>query len=303
VSSKRLKQAKKNLPLHLMLLPGVVLMLVFAYVPMYGIVIAFQQFVPAKGLFGNQTWVGLDNFRIVFTYPKIWQVLRNTVWISIWKIVLSVVVPVVFALLLNEIRLKVFKRSVQTIIYFPYFLSWVVFAGILIDVLSPGTGIVNTFIKSLGLDPIYFLGNENWFPTTVITTDILKTFGFNTVIYLAAISGIHPELYDVSAVDGANRWQQVIHITLPGIKIIVILLTVLGMGNILNAGFDQVWNLLNNNVLSTGEILDTYVYRQGILARLYGQGAAIALMKSVVSLGFIGSSYVIAYKYLNYRLF
>ena len=303
MSSKRLKQAKKNLPLHLMLLPGVVLMLVFAYVPMYGIVIAFQQFVPAKGLFGNQTWVGLDNFRIVFTYPKIWQVLRNTVWISIWKIVLSVVVPVVFALLLNEIRLKVFKRSVQTIIYFPYFLSWVVFAGILIDVLSPGTGIVNTFIKSLGLDPIYFLGNENWFPTTVITTDILKTFGFNTVIYLAAISGIHPELYDVSAVDGANRWQQVIHITLPGIKIIVILLTVLGMGNILNAGFDQVWNLLNNNVLSTGEILDTYVYRQGILARLYGQGAAIALMKSVVSLGFIGSSYVIAYKYLNYRLF
>jgi putative aldouronate transport system permease protein len=303
MKANQMQRIKRNIPLHLMLLPGVVLMIIFAYIPMYGVVIAFQDFVPAKGLFGDQVWIGLDNFRVVFTYPKIWEVLQNTLWISIWKIILSVVVPVTFALMLNEVKNKIFKRSVQTIIYFPYFLSWVVFAGILIDVLSPGTGILNTFITSLGFEPIYFLGNASWFPTTIITTDVFKTFGFNTVIYLAAMSGINPELYDVSSVDGANKIQQMWYVTLPGIKIIVILLTVLGMGNILNAGFDQVWNLLNNNVLSSGEILDTYVYRQGILARLYGQGAAIALMKSVVSMGFIGSSYYIAYKFLNYRLF
>jgi putative aldouronate transport system permease protein len=300
---RRKQRLKKTLPFHLMLLPGVILMLIFAYIPMYGIVIAFQDFVPAKGLFGDQTWIGLNNFKVVFTYPRIWQVLWNTVFISIWKIILSIIVPVIFALLLNELRNKTFKRTVQTIIYFPYFLSWVVFAGIIIDVLSPNTGIFNLFIKSLGFEPIYFLGNASWFPTTIITTDVMKTFGFNTVIYLAAISSINPELYDVSAVDGANRWQQTWYITLPGIKIIVVLLTVLGMGTILNAGFDQVWNLLNNNVLSTGEILDTYVYRQGILARLYGQGASIALMKSLVSMGFIGASYYIAYRFLNYRLF
>lgn len=278
-------------------------MIIFAYIPMYGVVIAFQDFVPAKGLFGDQTWVGLENFKIVFTYPKIWEVLLNTVVISTWKIILSIIIPVVFALLLNEVRIKFLKRSVQTIIYFPYFLSWVVFAGIIIDVLSPSTGILNYFIISLGFEPIYFLGDASWFQFTVITTDIFKIFGFNTVIYLAAISGINPELYEVSSIDGANKFQQMLYITLPGIKVIVVLLTVLSMGSILNAGFDQVWNLLNNNVLSTGEILDTYVYRQGILARLYGQGAAIALMKSIVSMGFISASYYIAYRFLNYKLF
>ena len=303
MSSKTIKRFKNNLLLHLMVLPGVVLMLIFAYIPMYGVTIAFQDFVPAKGLFGDQTWVGLDNFRVVFTYPKIWEVLKNTVFISMWKIVLSVIVPVVFALLLNEVRIKVFKRGVQTIIYFPYFLSWVVFAGIIIDVLSPSTGIFNSLLISLGIEPIYFLGDSSWFPATIIATDVFKTFGFNTVIYLAAISGVNPELYEVSAIDGANKFQQMLHITLPGIKIIIVLLSVLSMGSILNAGFDQVWNLLNNNVLSTGEILDTYVYRQGILARLYGQGAAIALMKSIVSMGFIGTSYYVAYKFLDYRLF
>ncbi|MDD4077728.1 MAG: ABC transporter permease subunit [Bacilli bacterium] len=294
---------KKNLPFHLMLLPGVILVIIFCYIPMYGIVIAFQNFVPAKGLFGDQQWVGLENFRIVFSFPNIWQVIKNTVVISLWKIALNTLIPVIIALLLNEINNKYFKKSVQTIIYFPYFLSWVIFGGILIDVLSPSSGIVNEIIRALGFKEIYFLGNEKWFQPTAVITDIFKTFGFSTVVYLATIAGISPTLYEAAQIDGANRWQQTWHITLPGMKVIIILLLVLSMGNILNAGFDQIWNIMNVNVISKADILDTYIYRQGMISRLYGQAAAVGLIKSIVSTIFIGTSYWIAYKFLDYKLF
>jgi putative aldouronate transport system permease protein len=298
-----LRKFKNNIPLHLMMLPGVILVLIFCYFPMYGIIIAFQRFVPAKGLFGSQEWVGFDNFEVLFRFPQIWTYLKNTVEISLAKIVLSIVTPLVFALLLNEIRIKWFKKSVQTIVYFPYFLSWVVFGGIVIDVLSPSTGIINNILGLFGGDPIYFLGDTAYVKGTIIWTDIFKTFGFNTIIYLAAITGINTTLYEAAAIDGANRLQQTRHVTIPGIIVIVALMSVLSMGNILNAGFEQIWNLINPNTMSEIEILDTFIYRQGILARQYGLGAAVGLMKSVVSMAFMGTSYFIAYKFLDYKLF
>lgn len=297
------KNIRRNLPLHFMLLPAVVICIVFCYVPMYGIVIAFQNFIPAKGLFGDQTWVGWQNFEIVFSNPRIWQVIANTVIISVGKIVLGAVVPIIFALLLNEVRCKYFKKTVQTVVYFPYFLSWVLFAGILIDVLSPSTGIVNSILKSLGLEPVYFLGDPKWFRITVIVTDVFKTFGYNTIIYLAAIAGIDPTLYEAAEIDGAGRLRQTWHITLTGMRNIIILLFVLSVGNILNAGFDQVWSLLNNSVLETGDILDTFIYRSGVLNRQYGQATAVGLIKSFISLILIGGTYYFSYKVLDYRIF
>jgi putative aldouronate transport system permease protein len=298
-----LKKFKNNLPLHLMMLPAVIICVVFCYIPMYGIVIAFQKFVPSKGLFGAQTWVGPGNFRIVFDNPLMGRIIANTLVISIGKIFLGIVVPVGCALLLNELRGKRFKRSVQTIIYFPYFLSWVVFAGILIDILSPASGIVNQALRSFGVKEIYFLGDPKYFRSVLIVTDVFKTFGFNMIIYLAAISGIDPTLYEAARIDGADRLRQTWHITLPGIKIMIALMSVLSIGNILNAGFEQVWSLLNSAVQEKGEILDTYIYRQGIIARQYGQASAVCLIKSVISLLLIASSNLFCYKVFGYKLF
>ena len=294
---------KNNLPLHLMMLPAVIISIVFCYIPMYGIVIAFQKFVPAKGLFGDQTWVGWKNFEVIFSNPRIWQITSNTVAISIGKILLGNLVAIVFAILLNEVRSKLFKKSVQTIVYFPYFLSWALFAGILVNILSPSTGIVNNVLKTLGLESRYFLGDPNLFRGTVIVTAVLKSFGYDTIIYLATISGIDPTLYEAAKVDGAGRMRQTWHITLSGMRYIIVLLLVLNIGNILNGGFDQVYNLLNNNVLEVGDILDTYVYRMGVLNRQYGISTAVGLIKSVVSLILTGGSYYFAYKVMDYRLF
>lgn len=302
---RRIRRTKfrNNLPLHLMMLPAVIISIIFCYVPMYGIVIAFQKFIPAKGLFGNQTWVGWKNFEVVFSNARIWQIVSNTVVISVGRILLGNLVAIVFALLLNEVRSKVFKKSVQTVVYFPYFLSWALFAGILINILSPNAGIVNNVIKMLGCKPLYFLGDPKLFKGTIIVTAVLKSFGYDTIIYLATISGIDPTLYEAAKVDGAGRMRQTWHITLSGMRYIIVLLLVLNIGNILNGGFDQVYNLLNNNVLEAGDILDTYVYRTGVINHQYGISTAVGLIKSVVSLILTGGSYYFAYKVMGYRIF
>ncbi len=300
---RRFIRFRNNIPLHLMLLPAVIICIIFCYVPMYGIVIAFQHFIPAKGLFGQQEWVGWQNFEIIFSNPRIWQVIVNTLVISVGKILLGTAVPVVFAILLNEVKNKAFKKTVQTVVYFPYFLSWVLFAGILIDVLSPSTGLVNNLLKAVGIEPVYFLGDPKYFRGTVIVTDVFKNFGYNTIIYLATIAGIDPTLYEAAQIDGAGRLKQTWHITLPGMRNIIVLLFVLSVGNILNAGFDQVWSLLNNSVLEKGDILDTFIYRSGVLNKQYGQATAVGLIKSVISLILIGGSYFFSYKFLDYRIF
>lgn len=269
---------------------------------MLGICIAFQKFIPARGFTGSK-FVGLDNFRYIFSMPDIFQVLWNTVFIALLKLVTMLVVPVLFALLLNEMTHKRLKRGIQTIVYFPHFLSWVIFAGILIDILSPSNGIINQMIKALGFEPVYFLGDEKLFPYTMILTNIWKEFGFGAVVYLASLTGIDPMLYEASIVDGAGRWKQTLHITLPGIVPMIVLMTVLSLGDVLNAGFDQIFNLYSPQVYSTGDIIDTLVYRLGLRDAQFGPATAVGLLKSVVSFVFISTSYILADKVANYRVF
>ncbi|ULL16514.1 sugar ABC transporter permease [Paenibacillus sp. H1-7] len=297
------KKMWRELPLHLMMLPGLVLIVLFSYVPMAGIIIAFQKFIPAKGLFGDQRWVGLDNFRYVMNLPSFSQVLWNTLFISGLKLILGLIVPIIFAILLNELKNEVIKRSVQTTIYLPYFLSWVVLGGILIDILSPSSGIVNQLLGAFGINKIFFLGDNQWFPFTLVSSDIWKNFGYGTIVYLAAITGIDPGLYESATIDGANRWHKIWHITIPGMRMIIVLLTVLSLGQLLNAGFDQVFNLYSPQVYESGDILDTFVYRIGLLDAQYGVATAVGLFKSLVSLILISSSYFVAYRFAKYRIF
>ncbi|RXZ81340.1 sugar ABC transporter permease [Paenibacillaceae bacterium] len=293
---------KKHLPLHLMLLPGIVFLILFHYVPMTGIVIAFQQFIPSRGFFGSE-WVGWSNFEYVLHLPGTGQVLWNTVYIAFLKIVFGQLAPIITALLLNEVRKSAIKRTVQTLIYLPHFLSWVILGGIMIDILSPSQGLVNDVLRWIGLEPIFFLGNEKIFPYVLVVSDVWKEFGFGTIVYLAALTSIDPTLYEAAIVDGAGRWRQTFHVTLPGMLPIVVLLATLSLGNVLNAGFDQVFNLYSSLVYSTGDILDTFVYRLGLIDAQYAVATAVGLFKSVVSLIFIGVSYWAAVRFAGYRIF
>lgn len=293
----------RQLPLYLMLIPSVILVGIYSYGPMAGISIAFQKFVPAKGLFGNQKWVGLYNFETLFTMPNIWSVIRNTVIIASGKIIGGIIVPVIFALLLNEVRNVFVKRSFQTLVYLPNFLSWVILAGILIDILSPSAGLVNVMLSKLGIEPVFFLGNPKVFPITMIITEIWRSFGFGSVVYLAALTGIDPTLYESAKIDGANRWQQTWHITMTGLTSIIVLMSVLSLANILNGGFDQIYNMYSPVVYSTGDILDTFVYRLGIEQAQYSLSTAAGLFKSFVSLFFIIISYYLADRLAGYKVF
>jgi len=303
--NKRLSQKNKflrELPLHIMLIPAVVLVGVYSYGSMAGISIAFQRFVPTKGLFGSD-WVGLQNFVTLFNLPNFWPVIRNTVFIALAKMILGVLVPVVFALMLNEISKPRFKRSIQTMAYLPNFLSWIILAGIFRDLLSPSSGIVSILLQRIGVKAPFFLGDKFWFPITVVVTDIWKSFGFGSVIYLAALTSIDPALYESAMIDGAGRWKQTLHITLPGISATIILMTVLGMANILNGGFDQIYNMYSPVVLATGDILDTFVFRLGIERAQFALSTAASFFKSVVSFVFIVLSYYLADRFAGYRVF
>lgn len=296
------RQFIRNIPLHLMILPGLIIIIVFGYIPMAGLSIAFQNFSPIGG-FKNVNWVGLDNFRYLFDLPGFGQVVWNTVFISVMKIVSGLVIPVLVALLLNEVGRTGFKRTIQTVIYMPHFFSWVILAGIIVDVLSPSSGIVNMLLKAVGIEPIQFLASNEWFPYILVITDQWKEFGFGTIIYLAALTSIDKSLYEASVMDGAGRWKQTWHITLPGIRPIVILMVTLSLGNVLNGGFDQVFNLYNPLVYESGDILDTMIYRIGLQDAQYSVSTALGLIKSVVSFVFIGLGYFLAYRFANYRIF
>lgn len=302
-SLKRKDKFVRELPLYLMLLPAVVLVAIYSYGSMAGVVIAFQKFIPARGMFGDQKWVGFQNFVTLFSMPNIWPVIRNTVVIALCKMIAGVIVPVVFALLLNELRGVLTKRIFQTMVYLPHFLSWVILSGILINLLSPREGIVNILLTKFGMEPVFFLGNPNVFPATMVVSDIWKTFGFGSVIYLASLTSIDPALYEAAVIDGANRWRQTWHITLPGISSMVVLMSVLGLANILNGGFDQIYNLYSPVVYSSGDILDTFVFRLGIEQAQYALSTAAGLFKSGVSLIFIVVSYYLADKLTGYRVF
>ncbi|WP_209974953.1 ABC transporter permease [Paenibacillus eucommiae] len=290
------------MPLHLMILPGFILVFIYQYIPMYGVLMAFQNYIPAKGIWGSE-WVGLDNFKYIFSLPDTIQVIWNTIFIAMLKIVAGLVVPIVTSIMLNEIGRAYFKRMLQTLIYIPHFLSWVILGGILIDLLSPSQGLVNQFLTGIGLQPIFFLGDNTWFPYTLMISDTWKEFGFSTIVYLAALAGINPSLYEAAVIDGAGHWRRTWHITLPGLRPIIVLLVTLSLGQVLNAGFEQVFVLYSPQVYDSGDILDTLVYRMGLVDLNYSIATAIGLFKSVVSLLLIGASYWLAYRWANYRIF
>lgn len=286
---------------YLMLLPGYVWLFLFSIVPMFGFVIAFQDYNPGLGMLHSE-WLGLENFRYLFSLSDSGTVFWNTLNIAVMKIIANLIVPMVFALMLNELRLAVLKRWIQTLVYLPHFLSWVILSGILLDVFAY-KGPVNMMLQAFGGEPVLFFGRADLFPYLIVGSDVWKEFGFNTIIYLAALTGINPSLYEAAAIDGATRLQRLVHVTLPGITTTVVLLAVLSLGNVLNAGFDQIFNLYNPLVYSTGDIIDTWVYRTGLVNLQYGLATAMGLFKSVISFILIVTSYVLASKFANYRIF
>ena len=286
---------------NLMMLPAMAFITLFSIIPMFGIVIAFQKFVPAKGVFGSKL-IGLTNFKRLLLFPDVGQVVYNTVTISLAKIALGLVVPLLFALLLNETRYKLFKRTVQTVVYLPYFLSWVVLAVMFNNIFSY-TGIINLIGSAFGHEPIMYMINNQAFKPIVIWTDTWKNFGYGAIIYLAAITGIDPNLYEAAEIDGANKMQKIWHVTLPSILTVIILMTTLSLGNVLNAGFEQIFAMATPLVYQSSDIIDTYVYRMGLVNLQYSFATAVGLLKSIVSFILITLSYVFADKYARYRIF
>lgn len=295
-----LVKLRKQWQYHILLIPAIVLVFIFNYIPLYGLVIAFQKYNPSMGF--QSPWVGFSNFMHLFSQPNFIQTIWNTLFIAVFKIIGGIIVPVVFSLLLNEVRRITAKRVFQTVVYIPHFLSWVILAGVMIDILSLD-GIANTFLALIGIEPVSFLGDAKVFPSTIIISDIWKSFGFGTVIYLAALTGVDPTLYESAIMDGAKRWKQTLYITIPMIMPIVVLMTILSLGNVLNAGFDQIYNLYSPIVYSTGDIIDTYVYRLGIQQAQYSVATAIGMFKSLIAAFMISMSYYLADRFAGYRVF
>lgn len=280
---KAVDYLKNHWQLYLMFLPAAALLIVFNYVPMYGVVLAFKDFSPRAGIVGSP-WVGLKNFRALFADPYFFTVLGNTLKISLLKFVCGFPVPIILALMLNEVRSSKFKRTVQTFSYLPYFISWVVVAGILINICSVEGGVVNQIIQFFGGKPVNFFGNGKAFLVLVIISDIWKGAGWGTIIYFAALSSIDPVLYEAASIDGANRWQRMAHITVPSLGPAVSINLIMTCSNFMYAGFDQIFNLYNRTVYESADIIDTYVYRIGITDGNYQMSTALGLFNSVISL-------------------
>lgn len=294
-------RAKDQISYYAMCAPGMLWLILFSIVPMAGIVMAFQNFKPGLGIF-RSPFIGMENFEYLFSLKDAQRVIGNTLVIAVAKIILNLLVPLIFALLLNEVRRMRYKKAIQTIVYLPHFLSWVILASIITNIFGYD-GIVNQITVALGGQQKVYMSDENFFRWLVILSDVWKEFGYNAVIFLAALTGISPELYESAAIDGASRWKQTWYITLPSLTNTIVLLTVLALGNVLNAGFDQVFNMYNPMVYGTVDILDTWVYRMGLTKLQFSLATAAGLFKSVVSFVLITVSYALAYKYADYSIF
>jgi putative aldouronate transport system permease protein len=293
---------RRQVPLHVMMIPAVLVTLVFAYGPLAGIVMAFQRFEPARGFLGSP-FVGLDNFVRLFRMNYGPQLIWNTFYISLMKAVANQVFPIVLAILLHEVSRPAVRRVVQTALYLPYFLSWVILGAVLRYFLSPD-GFVNVVVLApLGIEPILFLGDKVLFPYTLVATDLWQNVGFGTIIFLAAITSANPELYEAATMDGANRLRLVRHVTVPAMTPIIVLTATLSLGSIFNAGFDQIYMLQTSAVMETGDVIDTFVYRMGLQNQQYSLAAAVGLFKSTVSLVLVSLCYYTAYRYSDYRIF
>jgi putative aldouronate transport system permease protein len=278
---------KKSFPVYLLLLPGLTLLVLFHYFPIYGILIAFKDFSPFMGIWGS-TWAGLKYFVYFLHEESFWRVLRNTVVINAYQLALGFPVPILFALLLNELWSNRYKKIIQTVSYLPYFISWVVAASLITTILSPSTGFVNGFLERVfGIEPIYFLGRQKYFRSVVVISGIWKSFGFQSVYYIASLASIDSTLYEAASIDGAGRLRQTWSITLPGLRNIIVVLLVLQVGSMINIGFEQLYLLGNPIVYEVGDVISTYVYRLGIENTQFSLTSAIGLTQSLINFALV----------------
>lgn len=296
--NSRWKLALSNWDMYVLLLPGLIFLLLFKYTPMYGVVIAFQDFNIFSGI-GDSDWVGLEHFQKLVHSDDFLQVLTNTLLISLYKIVLLFPIPIVVALLLNEVRKMLFKRTIQTIIYLPHFLSWVVISGLFVTLLSPTDGLINQIITAFGGEPISFLQNNSFFRSVVVFTAGWKEIGWNAIIFIAAIAGIDQEQYEAASIDGAGRIRKMISITLPGIMPTIVLMLILRIGSLLEAGTEQILTMYNPLVYDSGDVIGTYVYRMGLGQQDYSFSTAVGLFNSLVGFILILSGNMLSKKFLK----
>ncbi len=292
---------RRTWPNYVMLLIPAFFVILFSYVPLYGLIIAFEDYNPGKGFLGSD-WVGLKWFRMAMQMPDFPKIVRNTVVIALGKMIFTQLFAVLFALLINEVRNPLFKRTVQTVTYFPHFLSWVIIGGVFIDMLST-KGMINQAIKALGGRPIFFLGSNQWFQPVMVMLEVWKEFGYGAIIYLAAITSINPELYEAAKIDGASRVGQVWYVTIPGISVTIVMMATLALGGIMNAGFDQIFIMYNASVYETADILDTFIYRQSLVDSQYSLSTALGLFKSLIGATLLIVTNLFATKKFNYRIF
>ncbi len=266
-----------------MLIPALAYYVIFHYLPMYGVTIAFKDFNFKKGILKSE-WVGLTHFQKLFSMPSFWKVFRNTFVISFYKLIFTFPAPIIFAVLINEIGREKFKKVVQTISYLPHFLSWVVLGGMFVQILSPVYGPINLLLGKLGIKPIHFLADTSTFRGVLVVTAVWKGIGWGSIIYLAALIGIDPELYEAAELDGASRFQRVVHIAIPSIFPIISIQLIFAVGGIVNDDFDQIFNLYNSSVYSVGDVLSTYIYRYGLVNFEYSLSTAAGVFKNIIAL-------------------
>jgi putative aldouronate transport system permease protein len=293
--SRFINALKKYKLYYLLIAPGMLFYVIFHYIPMFGVIIAFKDVSPFEGIEGIITgqWVGFKHFIKFFKSIYFRDIMANTLTISFYKLLFGFTAPIILALLLNEVRNKYFKKIVQTISYLPHFISMVVVAGLLTNILSTNGGIVNEVVKFFGKQPIYFLGDSEYFRTVLVASGVWQTVGWGSIIYLAAITGIDPQLYEACVMDGGNKWKQVWHITLPGIRNVVVIMLIMNIGGLLNAGFEQILLLYSPAVYDVADIVDTYVYREGLINSNYSFSTAVGVFKSIISMVLMmGSNYI-----------
>ncbi|RIX52185.1 sugar ABC transporter permease [Paenibacillus nanensis] len=285
----------KQWDIQLMAIPALLFIMVFSYIPMYGLLMAFQDYSLFRG-FLDSPWVGLKHFEMFFAAPEFWNVMRNTLVISLLKLCIGFPAPILLALMLNEVGRKVFKRLVQTISYLPHFLSWVIVSGFVLSILSTDNGSLNILLQKLNLieEPVNFMSEPKYFWSILVATNVWKEIGFSSIVYLAAIAGVNPHLYEAASMDGASRIRQIVSITIPSIMPVIIVFSILAIGNFLNAGFEDIILLAGNPVLrEVSDVIDTYVYRIGIQNNRYSYATAAGLFKAVISvLMLAGANYL-----------
>ncbi|OME86343.1 protein lplB [Paenibacillus sp. FSL A5-0031] len=277
------KELKRNRFLYMLLVPVAIYLLLFKYAPMAGEIIAFKNYRLSDGIWGS-SWVGFQQFEKLFASREFYIVLKNTLLLNLYSLLFAFPAPILLAIMLNEVRLEWYKRTLQNLLYIPHFISWIVLGSIIIALLSPSTGIVNYLLQAFGIEPIYFMADKLWWPVTFIVSGIWKEAGFGTILYLAAMASIDPTLYEAAKIDGANKIRQIWHVTLPGIRSTIAILLILQVGKMMDVGFEQIYALRNPAVTSVAEVISTFVYTRGIVNLQYSYTTALGLFQSLIAL-------------------